>query len=232
MKILILIAVTILAVGCAKDDRPICPSCGERATMQMHPRMSGMGIKSYYKCDNEHNFTKEGVLVNVFGKPLKRKPVALPNPTEEAPVKPNLKYEIKDDEVTITGCDEKASGELTIPMTIEGKTVTRIGGFAFARCRSLTSFTIPDSVTSIGYNAFFSCSRLTSITIGDSVTSIDDQAFNSCTSLTSVTFLGDAPKVGEQVFVDSVPTIYRKTEAKDWGETFGGRPVKLISEKP
>ena len=72
MKNLLLIAIAILAVGCAKDDRPICPSCGERATMQMHPRMSGTGIKSYYKCDNEHNFTKEGVLVNVFGKPLKK----------------------------------------------------------------------------------------------------------------------------------------------------------------
>ncbi|MDB4737780.1 hypothetical protein OAF75_02970 [Verrucomicrobiales bacterium] len=27
-------------------------------------------------------------------------------------------------------------------------------------------------------------------------------------------------------------TIYRKPEAKGWGDTFGGRPVKLISEKP
>ena len=40
-------------------------------------------------------------------------------PAEGAPVKPNLKYEIKDGTVTITGCDKKASGELTIPMTIE-----------------------------------------------------------------------------------------------------------------
>ena len=70
--ILLAISLPLLLGGCAKDDRPICPSCGERATMQMHPRMSGTGIKSYYKCDNEHNFTKEGVLVNVFGKPLKK----------------------------------------------------------------------------------------------------------------------------------------------------------------
>ena len=71
-KLITILMPFILFIGCAKDDRPICPSCGERATMQMHPRMSGMGIKSYYKCDNEHNFTKEGVLVNVFGKPLKK----------------------------------------------------------------------------------------------------------------------------------------------------------------
>jgi len=28
------------------------------------------------------------------------------------------------------------------------------------------------------------------------------------------------------------PTIYRKPDAKGWGDTWGGRPVKLISEKP
>ena len=47
-----------------------------------------------------------------------------------------------------------------------------------------------------------------------------------------MTFLGDAPKAGDKVFNKSTPTIYRKPEAKGWGETFGGRPVKLISEKP
>ena len=31
---------------------------------------------------------------------------------EEAPVNPNLKYEVKDSAVTITGCDKKASGEV------------------------------------------------------------------------------------------------------------------------
>jgi hypothetical protein len=47
-----------------------------------------------------------------------------------------------------------------------------------------------------------------------------------------VTFLGEPPKEGFEVFKDSTPAIFRKPEAKDWGETFGGRPVKLISEKP
>ena len=46
-----------------------------------------------------------------------------------------------------------------------------------------------------------------------------------------MTFLGDAPKEGKEVFKDSVPTIYRKPEAKGWGDTFAGRPVKLISSE-
>ena len=143
-----------------------------------------------------------------------------------------LKYEIHGDAVTITGCDEDASGELVIPNAIKGKPVTSIGGGAFSDCISLTGITIPDGVTSIGNYAFRDCTRLTSITIPDSVTSIGLGAFAVCKSLTSVTFLGDAPKAGEEVFEEVSPAIYRKPDTKGWGETFGGRPVKLISEKP
>jgi len=153
-------------------------------------------------------------------------------PTEEAPVNPNLKYKITSDSVSITDCDRKALGELIIPAAIEGKSVTSIGIDAFEKCITLTNITIPDSVTSIGRYAFARCSSLTSITIPDSVTSIGRDAFGGCTSLTSATFLGDSPMSSSRVFTKATPTIYRKPEAKGWGDTFAGRPVKLISEKP
>ncbi len=121
---------------------------------------------------------------------------------------------------------------MIIPATIEGKPVISIGEDAFSFCRSLTSITIPDGVTSIGASAFRLCSSLTSITIPDNVTSIGRSAFQGCGSLTAVTFLGDAPKAGREVFKYATSTIYHKPEAKGWGETWGGRPVKLISEKP
>ena len=93
----------------------------------------------------------------------------------------------------------------------------------------------PDSVTSIGEAAFAYCDILTSITIGNSVTSIGVSAFSECSKLNTVTFLGDAPKYNrywEPFDKNSISIIYRKPEAKGWGETFAGRPVKLISEKP
>ena len=195
---------------------------------------------------------------------------------EETPVNPNLKYEVKDSAVTITGCDSKASGELIIPATIEGYPVTSIGSNAFIGryglksitipdgvtsigdgafngCYNMTSITIPESVTSIGEIAFYICtnlksiiipegvtsigsstfgsSGLTNITIPESVTSIGNAAFQNCESLTKVIFLGDAPKT-EFSFLNSSPTIYRKPDAKGWGDKWLDRPVKLISEKP
>ena len=116
---------------------------------------------------------------------------------------------------------------ITIPQS-----VTSIGAFAFYGCTNLTSITIPDSVTSIGAYAFRFCLRLTSITIGDSVTSIGHSTFSKCSSLTAVTFLGNAPKAGGELFKGATPTIYCKPETKGWGDTWGGKPVKLISEKP
>ena len=147
-------------------------------------------------------------------------------------VKADLKYETESDAVTITGCNKRASGELSIPAIIEERPVTSIEKRAFFYCKSLTSITIPDSVTSIGDRAFRYCKSLTNVTIGNGVTSIGGVAFENCTNLTTVNFLGDAPKIGANAFKESSPTIYRKPDAKGWGDTLAGRPVKLITEKP
>ncbi len=48
-------------------------------------------------------------------------------------------------------------GDVTIPATINGLPVTRIGPRAFYGCSNLTSVTIPDSVTCIGEEAFVEC---------------------------------------------------------------------------
>ena len=98
----------------------------------------------------------------------------------------DLEYGVLDDgTVEITGYNSSAE-KVDIPKTINGKSVTSIGKYAFYYCSSLTSVTIPNSVTSIGDEAFRDCTSLTSITIPDSVTSIGYGAFSGCTSLTAI----------------------------------------------
>ena len=89
----------------------------------------------------------------------------------------DLTYTTTDGEVTITDCDEAATGELIIPDTIEGNPVTSIGNSAFLFCTSLTGITIPDGVTITGYFAFAYCTSMTSITIPDSVIKIENDTF-------------------------------------------------------
>ena len=125
--------------------------------------------------------------------------------------------------VTITRCNKNASGEVTIPKTIEGCEVKQIGDGAFRYCTNLTEITIPDSVTEIGNSAFGYCTslskvklsngltkigsyafdyckRLAEITIPDSVTEIGNSAFDYCTSLSKVQLPNSLTKIGNYAF--------------------------------
>ena len=77
---------------------------------------------------------------------------------------------------------------------ILGDEVTSIGSYAFYKCSSLTSVTIPNSVTRIGDDAFNGCSGLTSVTIGSGVLSIGTNAFTS--SPKKVIWLTNTPPNG------------------------------------
>ena len=112
----------------------------------------------------------------------------------------DYKYIINDDNtVNITEYTGSATN-LDILSTIDGKSVTSIGSYAFSHCTSLSSIRIPDSVTSIGWHAFEQCTSLTSLTIPNSVTSIGDDAFYNCTSLTSITIGNSVTSIGDYAF--------------------------------
>ena len=126
---------------------------------------------------------------------------------------------LNDGTVEIIGFSDDSVTSLDIPATLNGYTVTSIGGSygwnqwswhsGFENCEKLTNITIPDSVTSIGDLAFFNCYSLTSITIPNSVTSIGDYAF--CQSgLLSVTIPDSVTYIGNHAF-DGYYT---------WGELF------------
>ena len=153
--------------------------------------------------------------------------------------------------VTITDYPETATGAIEIPATIDGRSVTSIGGSAFLWCSSLTSVTIPDSVTSIGNAAFDGCFSLTSINIPDSVTSIGSSAFRNCSSLTSITIPDSVTSIGNSAFlgtnltyssVDGVEYLFSDSYAflidgssaggdLSLPSDVGGKPIRVIADR-
>ena len=110
----------------------------------------------------------------------------------------------------ITSGADKYAGDLTVPDTLGGYQVRRIGDGAFSGCSGLTGITLPSGIvwienyafqscsgllnvslpgtlTYIGSCAFDGCSGLASVVIPDSVTSMDSTAFSNCSALQSVT---------------------------------------------
>ena len=134
-----------------------------------------------------------------------------------------LTYTIKDGEVTITNCDEDASGKIVIPDTIEGYPVTAIGegafwdctgikeivvpngvtvipDAAFRECETLEKITLPEGITSIGNGAFYECEYLVSINIPKSVTSIGGGAFLACYKLSEITIPEGVQEIKDSTF--------------------------------
>lgn len=109
-------------------------------------------------------------------------------------------YEVSGNTIIITGCGD-LTGDVTIPETIEGKTVTAIADSSFSneeKDNNITSLRIPSTVTSIGMSAFYGCSALKSVYV-DSL-DIGAGAFAACFSLTSVTIGPNVMNIGENTF--------------------------------
>ncbi len=101
--------------------------------------------------------------------------------------------------ITITGYTGPG-GAVTIPGTISGLPVTRIGDSAFESRANLTSVTIGNNVTNIGTRAFLGCSSLASVTIPNGLISIGAAAFFNCFNLTNVSIPNTVTSIGNSAF--------------------------------
>jgi len=108
----------------------------------------------------------------------------------------DFKYQINDDDtITLTRYTGKG-GDVVIPGTIDGRTVTKTAGYytyseswfgLFYRLNTLTSVTYPDSITTVGWGECCFCENLKSVTFGKGLTEIPPSSFEYCIGLESVT---------------------------------------------
>ena len=110
-------------------------------------------------------------------------------------------YSIKDGAAEVSGVSP-ATGAITVPETLGGKTVTGIGNLAFYNCSGHTGVTIPGSVTHIGDYAFEYCTGLASVTMGNGVAVIGYGAFAACSGLTGIMLPSGVTSIGEYAFTD------------------------------
>ncbi|MFA9375140.1 MAG: leucine-rich repeat domain-containing protein [Lachnotalea sp.] len=109
-------------------------------------------------------------------------------------------YEVSGNTIVITGSGN-LTGDVTIPETIDGKTVTAIADSAFSneeKNNNITGLRIPSTVTSIGISAFYGCATLKSVYVDSA--DIEDWAFAACFELTSVTIGPNVRNIGEYAF--------------------------------
>lgn len=80
------------------------------------------------------------------------------------------------------------------------ESITTIGNYAFACCKSLKKITIPNSVNEIGEFAFEQCLGMTSFTIPEGVTTIGSNAFGNNENLRSITLPSTINSIPEFLF--------------------------------
>ena len=104
--------------------------------------------------------------------------------------------------ISVTGYDGTAA-KVTIPSSINGKTVVSIGEEAF-RQKPVTSVTLPATLTSLGRKCFYGCESLEVVNLGScpSLKTIGEGAFSLCNSLAAVRIPDSVTLIDDDAFFD------------------------------
>jgi len=102
-------------------------------------------------------------------------------------------YEIIDGEATITNYTG-SGGHVSIPATLEGYPVVRIGEHAFFAMKNLTKITFEEGLVTIGFGAFYG-SSLEKVVFPATLASINGRAFAGIDNLIAAVFEGDTPQM-------------------------------------
>ena len=93
-------------------------------------------------------------------------------------------------------------GILAVTMPESG--VKSIGKKAFARCYTIATLTLSDTIEYIGEDAFFYCRELTTVELPAALKVLGDGAFDECTKLTSVHLGNAVTSIGNKAFYECI----------------------------
>lgn len=129
--------------------------------------------------------------------------------------------------LTITGYKDTCSKSVTIPSTIDNKSVVAIGESAFDK-KSITSVVIPNTITNIGKYAFLRNS-INTLVIPSSVTRIEWGAFNNC-NIYTLTLNEGIKYIGTSAFSSNyISSLHLPTSLEGMGNsTFANNKLTSI----
>lgn len=122
--------------------------------------------------------------------------------------------------------DQYAAGsQLTIPDTIDGERILRIGGGCFAGCDSLEEVILPHGLVEIQSRAFESCTALRGIYIPETVLHIRDGAFRGCTALEAICISSTVKTMESDALsgCESLKYILFDGTIAQWKALYGGK---------
>ena len=127
--------------------------------------------------------------------------------TENVPESAYEYEELDDGTVEIAGFDDSKISydtSLKIPSTLGGKTVTKIGSYAFYFLLEIDEVTIPDTVKVIDDYAFYYCANLKKVTFGNSVETIGNYAFARTYVGENIVIPSSVKSIGSSAFIQTL----------------------------
>ncbi|MCR4915066.1 MAG: leucine-rich repeat protein [Prevotella sp.] len=92
------------------------------------------------------------------------------------------------------------AGDFTIPSSVNGYTVTKVGAYAFKGCSGITAMILPEGIKEIGDYAFANATAMTSISLPESLEIIGTGAFRY-SGLTAVELPENSLNLGSAAFM-------------------------------
>ncbi len=92
------------------------------------------------------------------------------------------------------------AGDFTIPSSVNGYTVTKVGAYAFKGCSGITAVILPEGIKEIGNYAFANATAMTSVSLPESLEIIGTGAFRY-SGLTAVELPENTLNLGSSAFM-------------------------------